>query len=228
MPFRPSAEDCELLARDGYAIVAGLLDDAACDSLLAQAAALEGTEPRRLLDAEPIARLARELAMHPGLAPLLPRDAVALQCTCFDKSPSRNWSVGPHQDLSLPLPDDVDAVPAGWRGASRKDGMLFAQPPAQLLDQVCAVRLQLDEAAGGDGALEVIPGTHRRGRLGPAELAELAESATRVACRVPRGAALVLHPLLVHGSRKLRTGGRRRVLHFVFAPADIAAPGLAA
>ena len=209
--------------RYGFAIVPALVDSDRCDQLLRLLPAPhEPAKLRRLLDLPPVARLAIELMTHDSIGALLPTGARAVQCTFFDKAADRNWSVGPHQDLSLPLPAGAQRLPQGWRGASQKDGLDFGQPPAAELERVLAVRVQLDSMDADDGALEVIPGTHCRGRIEPGELADLVLTAERVACPVPRGGALLLRPLLVHGSRRLRTGGRRRVLHFVFAAREAA------
>lgn len=209
--------------RDGFAIVPALVDGDRCDQLLRLLPApQEPARLRRLLDLPPVARLAIELTAHASIAALLPPGARAVQCTFFDKATDRNWSVGPHQDLSLPLPPGARRLPQGWRGASHKDGIDFGQPQAAELERVLAVRVQLDSMVADEGALEVIPGTHCRGRIEPHELADLALTATRVPCPVPRGGALLLRPLLVHGSRRLRAGARRRVLHFVFAAQEAA------
>src|SRR5262245_5771942 len=39
---------------------------------------------------------------------LISRDAVAVQCTLFEKSATRNWLVAPHQDLCIPVRDRMD------------------------------------------------------------------------------------------------------------------------
>lgn len=210
--------------RDGFIVVAGLLDDSRCNDLLRLLPAPdEPAQLRRLLELPPVAQLAEELAAQPSVAALLPPHARAVQCTYFDKSADRNWSVGPHHDLSLPIPQGgAGRLPDGWRAASHKDGIDFGQPPPADLERVLAVRVQLDAMVDLEGVLEVIPGTHRRGRLDPDEIADLTSHAGRVPCPVPRGGALCLRPLLMHGSRRLRSPSRRRVLHFVFASQETA------
>ena len=65
-------------------------------------------------------------------------DAVAVQCTYFEKSADRNWLVPIHQDLAIPVARRVEH-PA-LRGWSHKEGSLFVQPPADVLAQLVAVR----------------------------------------------------------------------------------------
>ena len=40
-------------------------------------------------------------------------------------------------------------------------------------------------------------------------------------CPAPRGGAMVMRPLLLHASSKSTGTSRRRVLHFLFGPAEL-------
>jgi len=204
-------------ARDGFAILPRIVAASSCDALVEglQALPLSGAGSRRLLSVEGIASLGRSLASHPSIAALLAPGAEAVQCTLFSKSDKSTWSVTPHQDLSIPVHERHDDV--GWSGWSHKEGMWFAQPPVEVLEQFVAVRLQLDDNAAETGPLEVVPGTHRLGRLSSEAIRDAAASG-KVPCVVERGGVVVLRPLLVHSSAKGRTAGRRRVLHFLYGP----------
>lgn len=121
----------------------------------------------------------------------------------------------PHQDLSIPVHERCDL--AGWSGWSRKEGVWFVQPPVTVLEQMVAVRLQLDDNAADTGPLEVVPGTHVMGRLS-SEAIRAATASGKVPCVVERGGVVVLRPLLIHSSAKGRSAGSRRVLHFLYGP----------
>ncbi|MFT3777118.1 MAG: phytanoyl-CoA dioxygenase family protein [Ottowia sp.] len=169
------------------------------------------------------ARVRRRLAAQGVLAD----DALAVQCTLFDKSPARNWLVAWHQDLSVPMQGKTNAP--GWRGWSVKQGGAFCQPPADFLQSLLAVRVHIDSCGAGHGPLRVLPASHRLGRL-PADQRIIRTLRTRlgeVACTAAAGDALLMRPLLVHASSRMApqgadaqaaAGRRRRVLHFVFAP----------
>ena len=43
------------------------------------------------------------------------------------------------------------------------------------------------------------------------------------ACCVPKGGVLLMHPLLLHSSSRLLSG-TRKVLHFVYGPAELPTP----
>ncbi len=91
-----------------------------------------------------------------------------------------------------------------------------------LLENVLALRLHLDDCNEQNGALRVVPGSHRLVRLTVDEATRAKEAHGEVYVQVPRGGAMVMKPLLLHASSKASIGGMRRVLHFVFGPAELA------
>jgi hypothetical protein len=202
---------------DGFAIVPGLLSDDECDAL-ARAVSVrgEGAGSRTLLDLEIVANTGERLRNHQAIRKLLRDDHRVVQCTLFAKGAHASWSVAPHQDLSIPVDKRAD-IP-GWSGWSNKEGVWFVQPPAAVLEQLVAVRLQLDEHASETGPLEVVPGTHGNGRLSGRDITELA-ARERFKCLVPRGGAVVMRPLLIHSSGKAKSPGDRRVLHYLYGSA---------
>jgi ectoine hydroxylase-related dioxygenase (phytanoyl-CoA dioxygenase family) len=203
--------------RDGYCLIQSLCSEDDCSLLLeAIDPKTSGAGSRRLLQSPIVQAAARKILGNSELARLLPSNAVAVQCSLFAKGPAANWSVVPHQDLSIPVAEQVDAKEcSGW---SVKEGVLFTQPPASVLSSLVAVRLQLDAEAEFTGPLRVLPGSHRLGRLSAAAIASRSGSSRPVPCVVPKGGAVVLNPLIVHSSGKAAAAAPRRVLHFLFGP----------
>lgn len=202
---------------DGFEIVPGLLSSDECDALAkAVSAKAAGVGSRNLLDLEAVARTAERLRDHQLLRNLLGEDYRVVQCTLFSKGVHTSWSVAPHQDLSIPLDRRTDLP--GWSGWSKKEGVWFVQPPVSVLEQLVAVRLQLDDHSAETGPLEVVPGTHTSGRLSGPNIAELA-ARERIKCLVPQGGAVVMRPLLIHSSGKPSFPRDRRVLHYLYGPA---------
>jgi len=203
----------------GYAIVPGVLSPVECDAVSVRVGAdLPTVGSRSLLGNAWCIELAGQLRRHPGLAKLIDAGDVAVQCTYFEKSTSRNWLVPIHQDLSIPVAERVpDPRLAGW---SRKEGALFVQAPTDLLARMVAVRLHLDACTARDGPLRVVPGSHRLGVIGAEAATRVRREMSEVDCVAPAGAALVMRPLLLHASSKASGDSRRRVLHFLFGPAD--------
>ena len=124
-----------------------------------------------------------------------------------------------HQDLSIPVRTRVEH--SALRGWSEKEGTLFVQPPAELLETLVAVRVHLDPCSADDGPLQFVPATHARGRIGAAEASRLRQDGPVVTCTVDRGGALIMRPLALHTSSKATGTSRRRVLHVVFGPPEL-------
>jgi hypothetical protein len=208
------------LDRDGFFVTSELVDEVLLADVEREVSSpLSGAGSRNLLDQPWCADLARALKRHPLLSRYLPADAIACQCTLFEKSLERNWLVSLHQDLSIAIKASGDHP--DWTGRSIKEGIHYVQPPESILREILAVRLHIDECGLEDGALLVVPGSHRYGRLGQPQALRLREAFGTVACAVPRGAALLMRPLSLHASSRASGNSRRRVLHLLFAPAAL-------
>jgi ectoine hydroxylase-related dioxygenase (phytanoyl-CoA dioxygenase family) len=211
----------QTLEETGYAIAPSILSpsDAASIELALSNVPTSGAGTRNLLELEWCRVLVEHLRVAPAVREVLPGSSVAVQCTLFDKTPDRNWLVALHQDLSIPVSARVTHPELGvW---SVKEGRHFVQPPNELLAQLVAVRLHVDECGPENGPLRVVPGSHREGRLAASAVQRLRDRVGEVACTVGRGGALIFKPLLLHASSKASSPNHRRVLHFLFGPASI-------
>jgi len=205
----------------GYVVTSPLFSERECQALEANLAevTISMAGSRSLLEAEWCTSLARTLKTHSSLAGFLPQDAVAVQCTYFEKSVDRNWLVSLHQDLSIPVFQKTDhPALSGW---SEKEGGIFVQPPTEVLQSIVAVRLHVDECSSNDGPLKVVPGSHVHGRTNQETAISLRAANGEVVCPVARGAAMLMRPLLLHSSSKASGHSKRRVLHFLFAPKSL-------
>jgi hypothetical protein len=214
-------EDLELF---GFAIVDRLVPDSdlvelrdEVDELLAAAPGGGGVRNvlgksaklYKLATAGAPARLAEEF-----LGPARP-----IKLTVFDKTPEANWKVPWHQDLTIAVTHRLEVE--GFGPWSVKDGVPHVQPPVSILGNILAIRLHLDDTPPTNGALRVLPGTHRFGRLSPSKIASLRAELTETLCAVPAGSAMLMRPLLLHASSPAVTPGRRRVLHFEYSSAQL-------
>lgn len=210
-----------MFSRDGFALVHDVLAPADCDVLAEAAAACvsDASGSREMLAHDWCRALAQRLRRHPAIAAVIPAGHLAVQCTYFEKSVTQNWLVPVHQDLGIPVRERVDHP--DLRGWSEKEGGLFVQPPVALLEELVAVRVHLDPCGDADGPLQFVPGTHRSGRLDAAQARALRQAGPVVSCALEKGGALIMRPLALHASSKASGASRRRVLHFVFGPADL-------
>ena len=96
---------------------------------------------------------------------------------------------------------------------------MAVQPPAAVLENTVTIRLHLDDCDATNGALKVVPGSHRGGVV-PAE-AIAARTATATICAVPAGGAMLMKPLLLHASGRSASSRPRRVVHLEFSAAEL-------
>ena len=201
---------------DGFVVLSSILPTTACDEIASSLVGIGSAGTRHLLDTPWCRQLANAIRQQAAVAPLLPDDPVAVQCTYFAKSQEQNWLVPLHQDLSIPVEEKVDnPLLTGW---SEKQGALFVQPPASVLRDLVAVRVHLDACDHCDGALRVVAGSHRAGRLSHEDALRMRDELGETSCSVEKGGAMILKPLLLHASSKATGNSQRRVLHLLFGP----------
>lgn len=208
-------------ATDGYAVVPDVVSDLDLTKLDNGLLSLPGGHAgsRRLLDAKWCSELGERIRTDRRFQSLLPADARTVQCTLFEKSVAKNWLVALHQDLSIPVAGRVpSSACSGW---SEKEGDVFVQPPADVLSQLTAVRLHLEDCDEQNAALRVLPGSHLLGRMSAREILDARARLHERTVSVSRGGALVMKPLMLHASSKSTSYRPRRVLHFVFGPKEL-------
>ena len=168
----------------------------------------------------------RALHKHPGIAqlvaPILGEQAMLVRGLMFDKSPESNWGIFWHQDLSIAVRQKEDVPNFGpW---SIKAGIQHVQPPPHILQNMLTVRLHLDDCMESNGALRVLPGSHRSSRLNMLESETLQQNTSAETCCVKSGGAVMMRPLLLHSSHRATDPARRRVIHLEFAARPLPEP----
>jgi hypothetical protein len=145
----------------------------------------------------------------------LPAAAFPVRAIFFDKTPDTNWKIPWHQDLTIAVVESREVE--GFGPWSVKDSVPHAHAPVWLLERMVALRLHLDDCPADNGALRVLPGSHREGKLSAAQVATWRERVQETVCEVPAGGALMMMPLLLHASSAATRPGHRRVLHLEYA-----------
>jgi ectoine hydroxylase-related dioxygenase (phytanoyl-CoA dioxygenase family) len=207
--------------RQGFTIVESVLSPEQIAATIAHldSISLDRAGTRNLLDYGWCSELVDILRSHSTIGELLPSNHVAVQCTLFEKTIDRNWLVPLHQDLSIPVRERCEHIHlSGW---SHKEGILYVQPPIEVLEKLVAIRVHIDDCNSDNGALRVVPGSHDRGRISTADIATLKTDNGEQLCTVKQGGALVMRPLLLHASSKATNPNHRRVLHFLFGSASL-------
>ncbi len=201
--------------RDGFAIVPGVLNAAEIGELLSALGAITSAGRRGMLGLPVVAELSRSDRILPMVRRHLAAEPIPVRAIYFNKSPDTNWLVPWHQDLTLAVDARVE-VP-GFGPWSIKDGIPHVQPPVALLEQMLAVRLHFDDTEESNGALRVLPGSHRHGRLSPQQIEKLRAQGCDHVCCASAGDMVLMRPLLLHASGRSTNNRPRRILHIEYA-----------
>jgi len=203
------------IARSGFALIPEVMNASDREALLAVLGPVSGAGQRGLLGIPAVAALARSERWLELIRPNLPGEPLPVRALYFDKSEESNWGVSWHQDLTIAVAERVEV--AGFSAWSVKEGIPHVQPPVNFLKQMLTIRLHLDDADDTNGALRVLPGSHRQGRLNEARIEEWRSTGTEHLCVAAAGDALLIRPLLLHASSRSTSTGHRRVLHIEYA-----------
>jgi ectoine hydroxylase-related dioxygenase (phytanoyl-CoA dioxygenase family) len=171
---------------------------------------------RNLLEECPeVGELAASARIRDLVEPFLGAHFFPVRGIFFDKIPNANWKVPWHQDLTIAVEEKVEV--SGFGPWSIKADVLHVQPPQAVLEEMLTVRIHLDTCDRDNGALRVITGSHRHGRIPEHDMASVRAEGTECVCEVQAGGALMMRPLLLHASSPSTVPGHRRVIHLDLA-----------
>jgi hypothetical protein len=227
----------EQVARDGFAMLAGVFTEAETEALScrlegALTRAAEATirtqggtiyAARNVLSVWPEAdQVWRQRPLQAALAAVLGPQLGLVRALFFDKPPAQTWALPWHKDLTVAVRDN--------RRRSRlfskptiKAGVPHVEAPPEVLEGMLSARIHLDEVTEENGPLRVLPGSHHSGK--ELRLGDIAPQT--ILAR--RGDVLLIRPLVAHCSnRSLPASQRhRRVLHLEFAASSSLPDGFA-
>lgn len=186
--------------QNGFAIVSSVFSPEECSQIKTALGPTTGAG-RRTFESDSIIR---QISKSPPLLKLAREfcgsEPFPVRVIYFNKSPDANWSVGWHQDLAIAVRERRD-VP-GFASWSVKDGVPHVQPPAVVLERILTLRLHLDDASESNGALRVLPGSHRFGRLTDNQVKSICQEVDEVMCCAREGDVMLMRPLLLHSSAR--------------------------
>lgn len=217
---------------DGFAVRENVLCDSETDHLIH---AIESRQDgdglfrqgrifavRNLLDLPEVRTLAESKAVRDLACEVLGHEAFPVRGILFDKIPEANWKVPWHQDVTIAVQEKGEVE--GFGPWSTKAGILHVQAPVAVLERMISIRLHLDQCSELNGALQVIPGSHRAGRIAEEDIPSILAISQPHVCAVGRGGALLMQPLLLHASSASEMPAHRRVIHLDFASEQLPAP----
>ena len=220
---------CEQIDINGFAIVENVITQEGVSSFIETLSPLQEEVAqvsggiRNLMRRSPaIAELAQSDAIRTLVTPILGPEIFPVRAIFFDKTPEANWKIPWHQDVTIAVKGRKECE--GYGPWSVKAGVLHVQPPAAVSEQMLSVRIHLDDCPASNGALRVIPGSHRLGKLRHAETDLVVAENESVTCEVDTAGALIMRPLLLHASSESNSANElthRRVIHLDYASTSL-------
>jgi len=229
MPSVLPQTNADQLSADGYVIIPDVFTPSECDAILQciDAAAQDKTTFRKSADLFAIRQFLKELPETQALilsdklksliSGLFGQGYFVSKSIYFDKPARSNWFVAYHQDLTISVDKKIELT--GFGPWSAKQDQYAVQPPLSILEDNFTVRIHLDDTDAANGALKVVPGSHRKGIYRP-ETIDWDVEAEHI-CPVPRGGIMMMRPLLLHASGRSTNDRKRRVAHIEFSKAAL-------
>jgi hypothetical protein len=141
------------------------------------------------------------------------------RATMMKKVPGNPRGVGWHQDLAVAVERDLqNAASLGLR-----EGVPHRDVDVSVYERIIIARINVEPQYEDGGSLQVIPGSHRWGKLSREETFKRVDESTPLVCPAPAGSVLFYRPLLAHSSgpnTRSDSTHQRRVIHNEFHAAS--------
>lgn len=215
----------------GFEVIENVFEQSEIDYLIAKLAQIELKKEakqrksvafgiRNLLNVSTaVKNFSESKSIRKLVEPSAGKNAKVIRAIFFDKTPEANWKVPFHQDITIAVKErknveDFDV----W---TKKASILHVQPPASVLENITTLRVHLDDTDESNGALKVVEGSHRFGRLSASEIENQKLNGKIAVCSVKKGGAMLMRPLLLHASSAAENARHRRVVHLEFSSLNL-------
>ena len=219
----------DILDKDGFAVIDNIYSAAEIEAIIKTLNEVKASNPnfRKTAGLFAIRQLLKEL---PQLFPMVFNDKLRLiigglfrpeyfvvKSIYFDKPGNSNWFVAYHQDLTISVDKKIELP--GYGPWTVKQNQFGVQPPLGILEENYTIRIHLDDTNEANGALKVIPTSHKKGIYRAENIDWSVEQ--EISCNVPSGGIMIMKPLLLHSSSRTHNDKNRRVVHIEFSKADL-------
>lgn len=137
----------------------------------------------------------------------------------FNKNLQHNWAVPWHQDKTIGVKNKV--ILNNYKNWTVKQGVPHVQPPLNILNKIITIRIALDDRDCNNGALKIIPRSHKLGVLNQSEINRITEQQSYLSCSLKAGDILIMQPLILHSSNKSINNKQRRTIHLEYSSGDL-------
>ncbi|MDG1332886.1 MAG: phytanoyl-CoA dioxygenase family protein [Crocinitomicaceae bacterium] len=154
-----------------------------------------------------------------GIVRFIDPEAFLTKAIYFDKPQTQNWAVAWHQDVPINVEEKIPTE--GYTSWTLKKGINSVCPPEDVLHNVFTLRIHLDDTNTLNGALKVIPGSHKQ-RFSDKEMNTITSNSNPRICAIESGGVHLMKPLILHSSPRSTTQKKRRVIHLEFSSMELA------
>ncbi len=147
-------------------------------------------------------------------------DAKPVKAFILDKTSTSNWGLDWHQDLKITVKEQKEAE--GYYNWTTEAGITHVVPPVNVLQNMTALRIHLDDCNEKNGAMWVLPGTHRQGIIDLQDVPAMLQGTKIYTCNAVKGSVMLMSQLLLHKSPYSLSEMPRRVLHIEFSAEELA------
>lgn len=219
----------QIIAEEGFTVINGIYSDAEVNTIVKVIETVDtsGATFRKSADLFAIRQFLKEV---PDTLPLLLNDKLKeviasifgsdyfiVKSIYFDKPGTSNWFVAYHQDLTISVDRKTELL--GYGPWTVKQNQFAVQPPLAILENIYTIRIHLDDTNQDNGALKVVPKSHRKQIYRPETVDWNSE--TEVTCNVSKGGVMIMKPLLLHSSGRTVNNAKRRVIHIEFSSVQL-------
>ena len=141
------------------------------------------------------------------------KDLFLTKALFFNKTPNANWYVTWHQDTPINVKEKIETDK--YHGWTSKEGITSVIPPEHILQESYTIRIHLDDTNEDNGALRIIPGSHKKIH-DDQSIHLITQSSLDTISEVQAGGIQIMKPLLLHASSKAPNQKQRRVIHLEF------------
>ena len=146
-------------------------------------------------------------------------DAKPVKAFILDKTSTSNWGLDWHQDLKITVKEKKEAE--GYYNWTTEAGITHVVPPVNVLQNMTALRIHLDDCNEKNGAMWVLPGTHRQGIIDLQDVPAMLQGTKIYTCNAVKGSVMLMSQLLLHKSPYSLSEMPRRVLHIEYSAEEL-------
>lgn len=147
------------------------------------------------------------------------KDALPVNAFIIDKTKINNWELDWHQDLRIAISNEMTFT--GYSDRTVEHNITHAIAPQEVLEKRLSIRIHLDDCTINNGAMLVVPQSHKKGIIGTNDEIGKLISSRAVCCEVEKGGVMFFKSLLFHKSPYSLSDKKRRVLHIDYIGAKL-------